>query len=1134
MLRKKWISLLVAISMVAAMFPATVFADTVEATEPVEPQTSVTETAQDEKDPVEEVGQPEVVNNENTATGEADKGTNESEEDETVVEETKKETETPADETEEKTEDVEKPASEEADPDEETTVVPPVTTPEVTENPVAGNSAVDTQALTGGDKTDDGINTEEELRAALVEGADVTLTGDIQLTSMLSIAANNVTLNLGEHTITAADDFRSTYENDKHLVNITGDNVIIENGILATTTANKHVVNVYGAKNFVLQDVTLDHTSAEKGAPLVINGGASADDSASVTLAGKVTFVTGEKSWDYSVNMEKKDGSAVSLTMADNADVTFGNKTTGIYVQGADASLTFGNGIKVVGGCKNPLVMLSSDTQVTGLDNIGIDPATVGMTARVGNTDYQDINDAIAALETATSDCTLTLYKDVKLDRHINVPAVNVTIEGKGNTIELPAGQDDKAFTNSSTVPEGLLAGTNLTVNNVKFTGQSAGVGHAVVVSGQGGVNVALNGCTFTNLYDAVYGNPVTDTSAKDTYITIKNSTFGEGVTHSYSVDNGATDGALMNKHQFVLEENVGEPSAETFAIAQYNGVGYDSLQDAVTAAANASLETGEKQEVSLHADITVSEPIQIPAGAKIRFYGNGYGNGHTITLDTEKDAGLALFSEDASVEGLKKDTTLELWSVNVQGNADTPAGYGVIVGAQGGVDLELHMCDFKNLYTAVYCQAVTDKDAAKNTINIEYSNFENLTHFYSVDNGSTSGAYADKHDIMLTENYLTYVGEPETWAVAMVNGKGYQSFAEAIAAAKPNEIVQLLDNVQLDSKLAINTEGLQLDLNGKTISASDSFNTKGHLVEVVANGVTIANGTIKGNEYVDHALHIWNADNVTLGKNLVLDNSATTVGGAPLVIGASNVTLEGNTTFVTGEKSWYGANVDSSIVSGTKEGSSLTVEGNIVFQGPNMNNAGIWVEDSKNGAPANVTVSFKEGSSAQGNGVDGFEIVHIVKGQDGNQQGTVTGGENAGLVTDENGNYIVKPAPVEETPSHEHSYVWQGSPDEHWQYCTDCGQVVSNGAHTFQWKDGVQVCSVCGYKVTKTAAASAPASSAKTAAAAPAAGTAAAAVATGIPQTGDESNPLLWVVLLAVSGSALGGMVIYKKKKEN
>ena len=37
MLRKKWLSLLVAISMVAAMFPSTVFADTVETMEPVEP-----------------------------------------------------------------------------------------------------------------------------------------------------------------------------------------------------------------------------------------------------------------------------------------------------------------------------------------------------------------------------------------------------------------------------------------------------------------------------------------------------------------------------------------------------------------------------------------------------------------------------------------------------------------------------------------------------------------------------------------------------------------------------------------------------------------------------------------------------------------------------------------------------------------------------------------------------------------------------------------------------------------------------------------------------------------------------------------------------------------------------------------
>ena len=70
MLRKKWLSLLVAISMVAAMFPSTVFAAPTE--EGSTDTEIVTEAAQDEKDPVEGGEQPEVVDNENTATGEGD------------------------------------------------------------------------------------------------------------------------------------------------------------------------------------------------------------------------------------------------------------------------------------------------------------------------------------------------------------------------------------------------------------------------------------------------------------------------------------------------------------------------------------------------------------------------------------------------------------------------------------------------------------------------------------------------------------------------------------------------------------------------------------------------------------------------------------------------------------------------------------------------------------------------------------------------------------------------------------------------------------------------------------------------------------------------------------------------------
>jgi len=381
---------------------------------------------------------------------------------------------------------------------------------------------------------------------------------------------------------------------------------------------------------------------------------------------------------------------------------------------------------------------------------------------------------------------------------------------------------------------------------------------------------------------------------------------------------------------------------------------------------------------------------------------------------------------------------------------------------------------------------------------------------------------------------------------VAKIGEDTYLTLEAAVKAAGSDSTITLLEDVYLGKMLTLDKLGVKLDLKGHTISASvdfvdptptgsqDATSNDNHLIDVTANGVTITGGTLKAGTLNNRTLNIWNASNVTL-DGVTLDGSGAGIPGAPLVLGGSSATLNGTVTVVTDkENSWYGVNLDSK----TGEGSELTVNGKLVFNGENQNNAGIWVEDQGKDGSDKMKVTFSEGSSAQGNGVEGFEIVHIVKTDDGTQQGTVTGGENAGLVTDEDGNYIVKPAPAPSEPatgsSHEHSYVWQGSPDEHWQYCTDCGQVVSNGAHTFQWKDGVQVCSVCGYKVTETSTASAPASSAKTAAAAPAAGTAAAAVATGIPQTGDASNPMLWVVLLAVSGSALGGLMVYKKKKEN
>ena len=125
---------------------------------------------------------------------------------------------------------------------------------------------------------------------------------------------------------------------------------------------------------------------------------------------------------------------------------------------------------------------------------------------------------------------------------------------------------------------------------------------------------------------------------------------------------------------------------------------------------------------------------------------------------------------------------------------------------------------------------------------------------------------------------------------------------------------------------------------------------------------------------------------------------------------------------------------------------------------------------------------------------------------------------------------------------SHHHDYTWQHSPDEHWQYCSGCGQAVSNGPHTFQWKDGYQECTVCGYRVTAAQSGTAAASNAAAAAAANVPGNAAAnvpsnaaapaAVSGAIPQTGDEMPVGALTALAAAAAAALAVLLVVRKRR--
>lgn len=118
----------------------------------------------------------------------------------------------------------------------------------------------------------------------------------------------------------------------------------------------------------------------------------------------------------------------------------------------------------------------------------------------------------------------------------------------------------------------------------------------------------------------------------------------------------------------------------------------------------------------------------------------------------------------------------------------------------------------------------------------------------------------------------------------------------------------------------------------------------------------------------------------------------------------------------------------------------------------------------------------------------------------------------------------------------HTHSYgsEWKYDADNHWHECS-CGDKADKAAHDFKWvvdKEATatqkgskhEECKVCGYK---KAAVEIPATGTPTEPGKP--------TGPDSPQTGDNSNMILWIALLFISGGVvIGTMVISKKKKRS
>ena len=206
---------------------------------------------------------------------------------------------------------------------------------------------------------------------------------------------------------------------------------------------------------------------------------------------------------------------------------------------------------------------------------------------------------------------------------------------------------------------------------------------------------------------------------------------------------------------------------------------------------------------------------------------------------------------------------------------------------------------------------------------------------------------------------------------VAYVNAEDLAAFITAKTADNADvTAVTLNSDIELTKSLFI-SEAMKVDGNGYKFVGTEALG-KDNVVTVTADDVVLNDVTIVTNAANKSGLHVYKAQGV-VANDLTVDNT-NTAGGAGVVVNGADLTLNGTTTITLGENSWGAINVDD-----------------------------------KNDVSA---LTFGDGAKAVLNGNTEKSFIYV---ENATSEKVIEGAEEAGLVTDANGNYIVK---AEETPT--------------------------------------------------------------------------------------------------------------------
>ncbi len=198
---------------------------------------------------------------------------------------------------------------------------------------------------------------------------------------------------------------------------------------------------------------------------------------------------------------------------------------------------------------------------------------------------YETLQDALNA---AANGDTIVLNRDIVAPGYVVVPeGKEVIIDGKGYTYRF---YEDNAFQGADHVAQ-MGKNTKLTIRDTKFVSQSANTGFVAVTGFEStGSAVVLDGCTFVDLWGAVYVNNTTGYGS----VTIKNCKY-ENCDWLYGDENkyyangkDADQYYTINFTGNTYPEGMTEEWwGQAAIIDDINAIGYATLDDAIKAADN-------------------------------------------------------------------------------------------------------------------------------------------------------------------------------------------------------------------------------------------------------------------------------------------------------------------------------------------------------------------------------------------------------------------------------------------------------------------------------------------------------------------------------------------------------------------